>query len=179
MTKPLPAVPYHATHMEPLPSTSITTNYKPEPLSLEMFNHAATNLNEKGDINLKKYKNTCTNLHIKMDPEMLNNLDPANNFAMGGMPMAMAQALLLEEKLPTTLFLDVMVEKTQILIHHIKNHHLGLCLTANIGANITNIRMYDNFATVNTQLLHVTVTNHSDLENQLWRLYIEVNGIIH
>ena len=75
-----------------------------------------------------------------MDPEMLNNLDPANNFAMGGMPMAMARALLLEGKsLPTMLFLDVMVEKTQLLIHHIKNHHLGLCLTANIGANIANI----------------------------------------
>ena len=78
-----------------------------------------------------------------------------------------------------TLFLDVMVEKTQKLIYHIKNHHLGLCLTANIGANIANIRMYGNFATVNSQLLHVTITNHSDLENQLWRLYIEVNGIIH
>ena len=39
--------------------------------------------------------------------------------------------------------------------------------------------MYNNFATVNTQLLHVTISNHSDLENQLWRLYIEVNGVIH
>ena len=48
------SVPYHATNMEPLPSTS--TNYKSEPLSLEMFNCAATNLNEKGVINLKKYK---------------------------------------------------------------------------------------------------------------------------
>ena len=94
--------------------------------------------------------------------------------------MALAQALLLEGKpLPTTLFLDVMVEKTQKLIHHIKNHHLGLCLTANIGANIANIRMYDNFATVNTQLLHIMITNLLDLENQLWRLYIKVNGIIH
>ena len=111
---------------------------------------------------------------------MLNNLDLANNFAMGGLPMAMVRALLLEGKpLPTTLFLDVMVEKTQKLIHHIKNHHLGLCLTANIGANVANIRMYDNFATINTQLLHIMITNHSDLENQLWQLYIEVNGIIH
>ena len=39
--------------------------------------------------------------------------------------------------------------------------------------------MYDNFATVNSQLLHITLSNHWDLENQLWRLYIEVNGIIH
>ena len=51
-----PTVPYCATHMEPLPSTSSTTDYKSKPLSLEMFNHAATDLNEKGVINLKKYK---------------------------------------------------------------------------------------------------------------------------
>ena len=116
-----------------------------------------------------------------MDPAfMLNDLDPANNFAMGGLPMALARALLLEGKpLPKTLFLDVMVEKTQILIQHIKSHHLGLALTANISENTAIIRMYDNFATVNSQLLHITISNHSDLENQLWRLYIEVNGIIH
>ena len=55
MNKPLAniSVPYQ-THMEPLPSTS--TDYKSKPLSLEMFNCAATNLNEKGVINLKKYK---------------------------------------------------------------------------------------------------------------------------
>ena len=116
-----------------------------------------------------------------MDPTMmLNDLDPANNLTMGGLHMALAQAMLQEGKpLPTTLFLDVMEEKTQKLIYHIKNHHLGLCLTANIGANITNIGMYDNFAAVNTQLLHITITITQTWENQLWRLYIEVNGIIH
>ena len=48
------SVPYCTSHMDPLPSTS--TDYKSEPLSLEMFNCATTNLNEKGVINLKKYK---------------------------------------------------------------------------------------------------------------------------
>ena len=116
-----------------------------------------------------------------MDPAMLfGHLNPANNFAMGGLPMALARALLLEGKpLPKTLFLDVMVEKTQILIEHIKNHHLGLSLTVNISENTVNIRMYDNFVTINSQLLHITISNHSDLENQMWRLYIEVNRIIH
>ena len=47
MTKTPPAVLYHATPMEPLPSTSTATDYKSEPLSLEMFNRAATDLNEK------------------------------------------------------------------------------------------------------------------------------------
>ena len=116
-----------------------------------------------------------------MDPAMLfGHLDPANNFSMGGLPMALVRALLLEGKpLPKTLFLDVMVEKTQILINHIKNHHLGLSLMVNISENTANIRMYDNFATVNSQLLHVTISNHSDLENQLWSLYIKVNRVIH
>ena len=56
MTKSPPAVPYHATPVEPLPSTSTATDYKTEPISLEMFNHAATDLNDKGVINIKKYK---------------------------------------------------------------------------------------------------------------------------
>ena len=32
-----------------------TTDIKTGPLSMEMFNHAATDLGEKGEINLKKY----------------------------------------------------------------------------------------------------------------------------
>ena len=81
--------------------------------------------------------------------------------------------------LPKTLFLDVLVKKTQHLIEHIKHHHLGYFLTANIGQHSANIRMYDNFATVNSQLLHITISNLPDLENQLWKLYIEVNGVIY
>ena len=72
--------------------------------------------------------------------------------------------------LPKLLFINVMVEKTQKLIEHIKHHHLGLSLTANIGENSSIIKMYDNYATVNLQLLHVTISNLLDLENQLWRL---------
>ena len=54
LEKPLTSVSYHTTHMEQLPSTS--TNYKSKPLSLEIFNCATTDLNEKGVINLKMYK---------------------------------------------------------------------------------------------------------------------------
>ena len=56
ITKPQPAVPYRAAPVEPLPLTSTATDYKSEPISLEMFNHAATDLNDKGVINIKKYK---------------------------------------------------------------------------------------------------------------------------
>ena len=56
ITKPQPAVPYHATPVEPLPLTSTATNFQSKPISLETFNCAATDLNKKGVINIKKYK---------------------------------------------------------------------------------------------------------------------------
>ena len=116
-----------------------------------------------------------------MNPHQLISLvSPANNFAMGGLPMHLTRVLLMEGKsLPKELFLDVMVEKTQILIDFIKNHHIGLCLTVNIGGNTAVIRVYDNFATVNTLLLQVTMSNLPDLENQLFQLYMEINGVVH
>ena len=56
MTKSPPAIPYCTTPMDPQPSTSTATDYKSGPISLEMFNHAAADLNDKGVINMKKYK---------------------------------------------------------------------------------------------------------------------------
>ena len=116
-----------------------------------------------------------------MDPAFLfGHLDLANRFAMEGLNMAFAIELHRDGRsLPKLLFINIMVEKTQKLIEHIKHHHLGLFLTANIGENSTIIKMYDNYATVNSQLLHVTISNLWDLETQLWRLWIEVNGVIH
>ena len=116
-----------------------------------------------------------------MDPHQLVGLvGPANNFAMGGLPMNLTRVLLMEgQSLPKHLFLDVMVKKTQILNNFIKSHHLGLCLTTNIGGNTAVVRVYDNFTTVNTLLLQVTISNLPDLENQLFQLYTEIHGVVH
>ena len=116
-----------------------------------------------------------------MNPNMLVGfVGPANNFAMGGLPMHLVKVLLMEGKsLPKGLFMEVVIEKTQILVEHVKNHHLGLCLTANINKNSAVIRIYDNFATVNTQVLQITLSNLPDLEDQLFHLYVEVTDIIH
>ena len=76
------------------------------------------------------------------------------------------------------LFIDVMMEKTQMLINHLKHLHLGLSLMANISENVATVKLYDNYA-INSVLLHVTVSNLWDIEDQLFRLWIEVNSIIH
>ena len=100
---------------------------------------------------------------------MFEELDPANRFATEGLNMAFTVELHQDGKpLPKLLFINIIVEKTQHLINHIKHHHLGLSLTANIGENVTTVKMYDNYATVNSQLLHVTISNLWDLGDQLF-----------
>ena len=100
---------------------------------------------------------------------MLGHLDLANRFAMEGLNMAFAAELHREGKpLPKLLFVDVMVEKTQKLIDHIQHHHLGLSLVSNINENMATIKMFNNYTTVNAQLLHVMISNLWDLEDQLF-----------
>ena len=109
---------------------------------------------------------------------MFENLDPANRFAMEGLNMAFAAELACKETpLPKGLFLDIMTEKTQMLVDHIKHLHLGLALVANIGENVVTVKLYDNYA-VDSLRLHVTLSNLWDIEDQLYRLWIEVNGVI-
>ena len=112
--------------------------------------------------------------------QLIGLTGPANNFAMGGLPMHFASILIADDKpVPHTLFREIMVEKTQILIDHVNNQHLGLCLTANIGQNSAVVCVYDNFATINTQMLQVTLSNLPNLETQLFMLYTKITAILH
>ena len=80
--------------------------------------------------------------------------------------------------LPKMLFIDIMMEKAQILINHLKHLHLGLSLMANISENVATVKLYDIYA-INSLLLHATISNLWDIEDQLYRLWIEVNSVIH
>ena len=116
-----------------------------------------------------------------MDPAFIfGHLDPANHFAMEGLNMAFATELNSEGMpLPKLLFLDVMVEKSQKLINHIKQFQLGLALVVNINKNVVTVKIFDNYATTNSQKLHITLLNLWDLEDQLFRLWVKVNGVIY
>ena len=60
--------------------------------------------------------------------------------------------------LPKLLFIDIMTEKTQMLVNHLKHLQLGLSLVANISKNVTTVKIYDNY-TINSLKLHVTISN--------------------
>ena len=78
---------------------------------------------------------------------------------MEGLIMAYAAELTCDRQpVPKLLFLDIMTEKTQMLIDHLKHLHLGLSLVANIGENVATVKIYDNYA-VDSLKLHVTISN--------------------
>ena len=115
-----------------------------------------------------------------MNPHQLVGLvGPANNFAVGSLPMHLAWILLQgRHTLPSHLFMDVLTEKAQTLLEFIRIQHVGLCMTVNIGAQATTLRVYDTFTATLTQLFQVTITNTLDLENQLFHLYTEIHTLV-
>ena len=105
-------------------------------------------------------------------------MDPANLFVMEGENMVFATELAAYGKdLPKGLFLDITVEKTQMLHTHLKHLHLRLAFVANIGENMVTVKIYDTFVEDSLKL-DFTVLNLWDIEDQLYRLWIEVNGVL-
>ena len=79
--------------------------------------------------------------------------------------------------IPNGLFVDILTEKCQLLHQHIKSSKDCLMLVANIGSMMATIKLF-NKNLVDSQLLHCTISNLWDLEEQLYRLWIEVWGIL-
>ena len=112
------------------------------------------------------------------DQFTFEGLDSANRFTMEGENMAFAAELIYDDKpLPKEQFLDIMIQKTQMLVTHLKHSQLGLALVANISDNVATIKLYDT-CIGDSLKLHITISNLWDIEDQLYRLWIEVNGIL-
>ena len=112
------------------------------------------------------------------DQFAFKGLDPVNQFAMDGLNMAYTAELMADGKpLPKEIFLDIMIKKTQMLVTHLKHLQLGLALAANIGDNVATIKVYDTYLE-DLLKLYVTIFNLWDIEDQLYRLWIEVNGLL-
>ena len=79
--------------------------------------------------------------------------------------------------LPKDLFLDITIEKTQMLVTHLKHLQVGLTLVANISDNVATIKIYDIYMEDSLKL-YVTISNLWDIEDQLYRLWIEVNSLL-
>ena len=73
-------------------------------------------------------------------------MDPTIQFSIEEDNMAFTAELVVDGKdIPQGLFLDIMIEKTQMLHNHLKHLDLGLALVVNIGGNMATIKLYDTF----------------------------------
>ena len=105
-------------------------------------------------------------------------MDAAFEFSFNGLNMEFAINLAADgHSVPDLLFVDIMTEKCQLLHQHIKSLKDCLMLVANIGRKMATIKLFDKNL-MDSQLLHFTVSNLWDLEEQLCRLWIEVCGVL-
>ena len=100
-------------------------------------------------------------------------MDPTFEFSVNRLNMEFTVHLARDgHSIPDALFVDILTEKCQLLHQHIKSSKDCLMLVANIGHAMTTIKLF-NKNLMDSQLLHCTISNLWDLEEQLYRLWIE------
>ena len=101
-------------------------------------------------------------------------MDAAFEFSVNGLNMEFTIHLVRDGcSIPDNLFVDILTEKCQLLHKHIKSSKDCLMLVANIGGMMATIKLFDKNL-MDSQLLNCTISNLWDLEEQLYRLWIEV-----
>ena len=78
---------------------------------------------------------------------------------------------------PNKPFIDILTENCQLIHKHIKASKDCLMMVANISNTVATIKLFDRDLE-DSQLLYLTVSNHTDLEEQLYHLWIEVRGVL-
>ena len=105
-------------------------------------------------------------------------MDPTMEFALSGLNMEFAAEFVEDRNdIPDLLFVDIITEKCMWIRDHIRGYRTCLILVANIGCKVATIKLFDKNK-IDSQLLHLTISNIGDLESQLYRLWIEVTSIL-
>ena len=92
--------------------------------------------------------------------------------------MEFASNLMIDDSdVPDRPFIDVLTEHCQLIHEHIKTSKDCLMMLANISQTVATIKLFDRNLE-DSQLLYFTISNHTDLIEQLYHLWIEVQGIL-
>ena len=74
-----------------------------------------------------------------------------------------------DEKMPEDLFVQLLLEKANMLRKHLKDTHSSLVMCANIGPNMSTFKLY-NTLEEDSLKLHATISNLGDIGEQLYQL---------
>ena len=78
---------------------------------------------------------------------------------------------------PPALFIEIIVEKCQLINHHFLNTRDHLRIATNVSSMTATITIHDTIIE-DSKLNTVTITNTPDLETQLVHLWLEVQQIL-
>ena len=105
-------------------------------------------------------------------------MDATFEFAINGPNIEFAFNLMKDGRtVPAGLFIDILTEKCQLINKHIRESKDCLMMMASITNTMASIKFYDRNLE-DSQLLHVTLSNLPDLEDQLYHLWTEVHGLL-
>ena len=86
-------------------------------------------------------------------------------------------AYAVDEKVPETLFVQLLTEKVNMLKQHLKDTQSSLVMCANIGPNMATIKLY-NTKEEDSLKLHATISNLGDIGEQLYQLWIQLTYLL-
>ena len=105
-------------------------------------------------------------------------MEAAKEFAMSGELMDFTVHHILEgHPTPPALFIDLMVEKCQLINQHFYNTRDHLRVVTSVTNTVATIKFHD-ILLADSKLKIVTLTNTSDLKNQLVQLWTEVQKLL-
>ena len=78
---------------------------------------------------------------------------------------------------PPSLFIDIMVEKCQLINHHFRNKRDHLRVVASVTNTAATVKFHDTLL-ADSELRMVTLSNKPDIEDQLIQLWIEVQNLL-
>ena len=81
------------------------------------------------------------------------------------------------DKLPEKFFVDTLTEKAEMLKKHLKDTHSNLVICANIGLNMATFKFFKQQEEDSLKLCY-TFSNPSDLKDQLYQLWVQLNYIL-
>ena len=95
-------------------------------------------------------------------------MEAAFEFSVNGLNMEFSLNLVMNgHSIPAGLFVDILTEKCQLFHRHLKASKDCLILVANVGGQVASIKIFDKNL-IDSQLLHCTISNLTDLEEQLY-----------
>ena len=105
-------------------------------------------------------------------------MDASHEFAVSGETMDFTLNKIQNgHPIPPALFIEIIVEKCQLINRHFLNTRDHLCVVANVNNTTAVIGFHDTLLE-DSKLKLVTIVNTPDLENQLVHLWKEVHQIL-